>query len=95
MAKTHDVGPFYWQVFKYPVKLKGIFDRAETQEIEEPYRGGVGWAIRMPFTKRALVVGKWTARYSESNALTRAIIGRKISQDDVDWDKIRGLDLDV
>lgn len=89
MAKTHDVGPYYWHALVYPVKPPSIIERAETQEIEGQYRGGHGWAIRVPLTRVALIVGKWTTTYDESSGLTRAIVGRAMKQDEVNWDKIR------
>ena len=79
----------------YPVKPPVVFERAETQEIEKPYRFGKGWCLRLPFTRKALVVGKWIKQYEESTALTVAINGRGMKQDEVDWDTIRyGVSLD-
>ena len=79
----------------YPVKPPVVFERAETQEIEEPYRFGKGWCLRLPFTRKALVVCKWIKQYEESTALTVAINGRGMKQDEVDWDTIRyGVSLD-
>lgn len=89
MAKTHDVGNFYWHTMVYPVKPNVIFDRAETQEIDGKYRGGKGWAIRLPFTRLSIVVGMWKQTYSESIALTRAINGRAIEESKFDWDTVR------
>ena len=89
MAKTHDVGSFYWHTMVYPVKPPVLFEKAETQEIEEPYRFGKGYCIRAPFTRVSLVLGKWVRRYSESEALTVAINGRAMTKDEVDWDYIR------
>ena len=89
MAKTHDIGKFYWHTLVYPVKPPVIIDKAETQEIEHPFRGGHGWCFRLPFTRLSLVIGKWTKQYDESSALTRAIVGRGMKQDEVDWDMIR------
>ena len=89
MAKTHDVGKFYWHTMVYPVKPPVLFERAETQEIDEPFRGGHGFSLRLPFTRLSLVFGKWVKLYDESSALTRAVVGRAMAQDEVDWDKIR------
>jgi hypothetical protein len=89
MAKTHDVGNYFWHTLVYPIKPSVIFDKAETQEIEEPFRGGKGWAIRLPFTRLAIVLGRWNEIFSESSALTRAVVGRPMSQDEVDWDMLR------
>lgn len=89
MAMTHDVGSYYWHILVYPVKPPSIIERAETQEIEGSYRGGHGWSIRLPLTRLALVIGKWHKAYDESSGLTRAIVGRAMKQDEVNWDKIR------
>jgi len=89
MAKTHDVGKFYWHPMTYPVKPPVVIERAETQEIDEPYRFGKGWCIRLPLTRKSLVVGKWIKKYTESQALTIAVNGRSMKQDEVDWDVIR------
>jgi hypothetical protein len=89
MARTHDVGKHYWHWMTYPVKPKVVVERAETQEIEDPYRFGKGWCIRLPFTRKSIVIGKWVKQFSESQALTNAIVGRSMKQDEVDWDMIR------
>lgn len=79
----------------YPVKPPVVLERAETQEIEDPYRFGKGWCLRLPLTRKAVVVGKWIKQYEESTALTVAINGRSMKQEEVDWDTIRyGVSLD-
>lgn len=95
MANTHNVGKFYWHTLMYPIKFKGFKDRAETQEIEPPYREGAGFAYRIPFTKRAIVVGRWIKKHDERIALTRAINGRAMEQEEVDWDTIREMADDI
>ena len=96
MAKTHDFGKkYYWHSMTYPVKPPVVLERAETQEIEDPYRFGKGWCLRLPLTRKAVVVGKWIKQYEESTALTVAINGRSMKQEEVDWDTIRyGVSLD-
>lgn len=89
MAKTRDIGSFYWHPMVYPVKPPVLLDRAETQEIDGKYRGGKGWAIRLPFTRLSIVVGKWGQAYEERAALTRAINGRAIKEEAFDWDTVR------
>ena len=89
MANTRDVGKFYWHTMVYPVKPAVFLDRAETQEIECKYRGGHGWAVRLPFTRLAIVIGKWDKEYDERVALTRAINGRAIEETAFDWDTVR------
>ena len=95
MAKTHSIGKLYWHGLIYPVKPGVLLDPAETQEIEEPFRGGKGWAVRLPFTRLALVVGKWHQAYDERIALTRAIAGRAIPESEFDWDTVRGMEDDI
>lgn len=89
MANPKDFGPFYWHTLVYPVKPKELWERAETQEIAEPFRGGSGLSIRLPFTRLALVIGKWTAQFEESQALTNAIRGRVLPEEEADWEYIR------
>jgi len=80
---------FYWHMIKYPVKPKEFWEKAETQEIDEPFRYGSGRAIRIPFTSKAVVIGKWQKSYTESEALTYAIRGRYVEDDELDWDVVR------
>lgn len=89
MAKTRDVGNYYWHILIYPVKPRVLAEKAETQEIDGLYRGGRGYAFRLPFTRKAIVIGKWGKSHSESDALTRAVNGRAMKQEEVDWDTIR------
>ena len=96
MARTHDVGKYYWHLMVYPVKPPVLFEKAETQEIDSPFRFGKGWALRLPFTRLSIVFGKWVKYYSEAEALTVAINGRSMNSDEVDWDHVRyGADYDV
>jgi hypothetical protein len=37
----------------------------------------------------ALVVGKWTSQFEESQALTNAIRGRALPEEEIDWDFVR------
>jgi hypothetical protein len=80
---------FYWHPLEYPTKPKGLWEKAETQEIDEPFRSGSGWAIRLPLTRKAMVIGTWKAAYSESEALTYAIRGRYVEDHELDWDAVR------
>lgn len=90
MATTHDLGTYYWTTIRYGAKPPVLVERAETQEIDEPFRRGEGWAIRIPFTTKAFVIGKWlSSAASESHALTYAIGGRILEDNEIDWDKIR------
>lgn len=87
---TKDLGPFYTHGITYPVKPKELFEKAESQETEVPFRRGAGFAVRFPFTRKAIVIGKWKKTgYTESEALTYAINGRPLAKDELDWDFIR------
>jgi hypothetical protein len=89
MAKPRSIKSVYWHPLIYPIKPPVLWEPAETQEIEEPYRFGKGYAVRLPLTRVALVVGTWRSRFSESQALTNAIRGRIMMEDEVDWDYVR------
>ena len=89
MANPRTVGSLYWHTLVYPVKPPILWERAETQEIALPFRGGVGVSVRLPFTRLALVVGKWNSSYDESQALTNAIRGRYLPDEEINWDFVR------
>jgi hypothetical protein len=90
VAATKDLGPFYCHPLTYPVKPRGLIERAFSQEIEGQYRKGYGVSIRAPFTKKALVLGVWKKTgYTESQGLTYAINGRGLMNEEVNWDFIR------
>ena len=89
MANPRTVGSLYWHTLVYSVKPPILWERAETQEIALPFRGGVGVSIRLPFTRLALVVGKWNSSYDESQALTNAIRGRYLPDEEINWDFVR------
>lgn len=85
MAKTRGVKSFYWHPMVYPIKPPVLWERADTQEIEEPYRQGVGVSIRLPLTRLALVFGKWVKAHDEFSGLTNAIKGRVMTEDEINW----------
>ena len=89
MANTRDIGSFYWHPLIYPVKPKELWEKAETQEIDYPFRGGSGFSFRLPLTRLALVIGHWNAKYEEGEALTNAIKGRALPENEVNWDHVR------
>lgn len=89
MANPRDFGPIYWHTLVYPVKPPILWEKAVTQEIDGKYRGGVGLSIRLPFTRLALVLGRWTHVFEESQALTNAIAGRSLSEEEINWDYVR------
>ena len=85
-----DVGNFYWHRLTYPVKPRGLAEKAYTQEVDPPFRRGFGLSLRVPFTCKAVVIGRWKETgYSESQALTYAINGRGLKKEEIDWDFIR------
>lgn len=88
-TEPKEFGKIYWHILTYPAKPKIFWEKAETQEIDSPFRFGSGWAVRLPFTRKALVVGLWKIAYSESEALTYAIRGRFVPKEELDWDFVR------
>lgn len=87
--EPREIGNMYWHVLTYPSKPKILWERADTQEIDPPFRFGSGWSIRVPFTRKAIVIGTWKRTYPESEALTYAIRGRYVSEEELDWDVVR------
>lgn len=77
MAKVHEIGTrLYWQRLWYQIDTPPLFARSHTQEIEPPYRYGTCVVIRLPFTKIAVIVGKWRSHKREVEALLAAMGGR-------------------
>jgi len=89
MAQIKSVKKVYWHILEYPVKPKVFIERAETQEIDDQYRRGKGFAIRLPLTRYALVLGLWISSHEEGEALTYAISGRIMDDDEINWDVVR------
>ena len=93
--RVQSTGRVYWHPLTYGKKPKILAEKATTQEIEPPYRAGKGVSLRLPFTRKALVVGIWTHRLDESHALTAAIKGRIASEEEIDWESIRLGELEI
>ena len=74
MPAIHQIGPHYFvHKMSYPNTKFPLSEKGHTQEIEHPYRTGQSVVVRVPFTRRALVIGKWTGEKYEEDALTGAI----------------------
>lgn len=71
---------FYFHGFRYP-ETNGtppLVDRANTREVEEPFRKGRGLVVRFA-RLRALVIGRWSERSTrkdEDEALVEAVEGK-------------------
>lgn len=89
VANPRSLGKFYWHPLIYPVKPKEFWEKAETQEIEHPFRHGVGVSVRLPLTRLAMVLGRWKRKLEESQALTNAIAGRTMLDEEINWNFIR------
>lgn len=77
MAKVHEVGErYYWQRLYWHSESPPLIHRTTTQEIEWPYRHGACLVVRIPFTRVALVAGKWQGSKGEVEALLTAMQGR-------------------
>lgn len=61
MASAHDIGNIYLTTMKHlPGTKPPLFERdAETREIDGKYRIGRGVSLRIPFTRRCIVIGRW------------------------------------
>lgn len=77
MPPTHQIGKTrFIQTMDYPSRKFPLIDKGYTQEIEWPYRKGDSLVLRMPFGRRALVVGKWVKTMDEQDALESAVGAR-------------------
>lgn len=70
MANTTDVGRLFFHRLRYPDNspVPLIAERGRTQEMERPWRSGHSFVIRLPLTRSALVVGRWSKRGAPSQA---------------------------
>lgn len=85
MAETKDFGRLFVHMIRV---LPGtvLVHRAQTVEIEPPYRFGRPLVIRLPFG-RALVIGWWLAsNWDEEEALFEAVSGWGIDPYDEEMD---------
>ena len=74
MPATKDVGRFFAHGLTYPSTNFPLVDRGVTQEIEHPFRLGKSLVLRVPFTRRAVVLGVWGASASDPDkALEKAL----------------------
>ncbi len=79
MPQTHDIGSkTFVHRMDYPSRDFPVIDRGHTTEIEYPYRSGKSLVIRIPFSTRAVVIGRWGDQQDEETALQTAIGWREI-----------------
>ena len=84
MAKTNDIGSLlftqrlYWTADNPP-----LISLQPSTEIEFPYRKGWGLVVRAPWSRRAWVLGAWTGRMSEQEALITATGGRVLKDNGI------------
>ena len=57
---THDIGSFYWHLMRVPWGTPPA-QRGVSYEVEEPWRIGSCWTIRLLVLPVVLVVGWWGA----------------------------------
>jgi hypothetical protein len=87
MSKVYDIGTnTYVQRLNYPTRKFPLYDHGITREIDPPYRVGFSRVIRVPFSRKALVVGQWVSVLPETDALINAIGARPLESDD--WDNV-------
>lgn len=73
MPYTRDVGRLFVHGFRYPLKGAPLVERAETVEVEPPYRLGKGISLHL-WGRRALIVGFWgKVTREETSALYEAL----------------------
>ncbi len=80
MADTHDIGSFFWFLGHLETSdgtRSALVGRLPSQEVEPPFRQSVATYVRLPFTKRCLVIGQWrdSGITEEEDAFLRATYG--------------------
>lgn len=86
MPQVHDIGTrFFTHTMQYPTRRFPLIDLGNTQEIEDPYRFGRSVVVRLPLSRRAFVLGKWSGTRNERSALSGAIGMREIDVAEGDY----------
>jgi hypothetical protein len=77
MAHVTELGSrLYFQRLYWHSDSPPLLHLTVTQEIEAPFREGRCLVVRIPFTKRALVFGRWVGKRRQLDALLAATGGR-------------------
>lgn len=62
------VGPLWVQYLVYPTDSRPpLTEKGHTQETEFPWRAGLCRVFRLPFTRRALALGRWVDSFEDKN----------------------------
>ena len=73
MPDTHALGPIFVQSI-WLTEGAPVFHTAPTNELEEPYRKSKSLIVRIPFSRRAVVLGFWRkTERTEDEALAEAV----------------------
>jgi len=84
VPKVHKIGSqFFAHHMTYPTRAFPFMEIGTTQEIEWPYREGASYVFRIPLTRHAWVIGKWTGLVDENVALTHALGARWVDADEL------------
>ena len=89
MTDPRTVGTVFWHGISYPDWISvPLVNRSTTTEVEPPFRHGRCVIVRLPLTRRALVVGRWEGRYTDpSAAYSRALGLRVIDDNGAGWEE--------
>lgn len=78
MPHAQDIGSVFVTTMRYPPlrrwDLPWREPEAEVREVDHPYRIGHGTAYRVPFTRRAFIVGRWADEGGEEMERIRAAL---------------------
>jgi hypothetical protein len=69
MSRTVSVYPLWVQFITYPAGSRGLplTERGNTQETEFPWRAGACRIFRIPFTRRAIALGRWVGSLEDKD----------------------------
>lgn len=93
MAHINEIGDrFYTQSLFWHIDRPPLVHLTKTSETEPPFRVGTSLVLRVPFTKRAFVLGAWTSKApTEEEALLNSMGARvtkgngTVLDGEVDW----------
>jgi len=85
MPRTHEWRTWFVHSMEYPTKSHPLVEPGNSRETDWPFRVGSSLVMRMPFSRRAFVIGKWSDQtLDEEVALLEALKGRNLERHE--WD---------
>lgn len=85
---VHTLGYFYVQLGWSSTKDYPLVSRDSSREMTYPYRVGSCLVLRLPFSRRVVVLGVWTSQQDEDTQLLKATGAQFLSLDEIESQKV-------